>query len=349
MTTFDYANHRASTDWLNFAFRANGHLRSGEVVAVDQRPSRIGTTLTSTFYELDIAYSADFEGNAPSSCLMKVGKPELFSATSAEAAFYDRARSGMPTVGLVASFATAVDESSRSAVILLEDRADCSPPSEWPLPPTQDVCERAVRSLATVHARWWNGPDLKDPSFEKLTYHPMTAEQRSTVLASFFESLGDRLSKDRRMTLENWSDRNDSVMQDRTERINAQTLVHGDAHFWNFLYPADVAKPPLLIDWQSFFVDFAAYDLAYMVALHWFPEHRRRFEKRLLHAYHDELGRQGVEYSFDDLWHDYRLQAACLVFLPIIQWSNNVPALIWWSHLDRAFAAFDDLACRELF
>ena len=348
MTTYEHVNKTASKDWLNFALKANGYLHSGQVVAVDQRISRIGTTLTSTFYQLDITYSSDFEGNVPSSCLMKVGKPEMFSITKAEATFYERARSRGPTEGLLTSFATAVDEPLQSAVILLEDRLDCAAPSEWPLPPTLDNCKRAIRSLANVHGRWWNSAELKDPSFEEQMYHPMTAEQRTLLLSSFFTSLGDRLSPDRRATLENLSDRYDRVLQRHIEQTTAHTLVHGDAHFWNFLYPSDVSLP-VLIDWQSFSANSPAYDLAYMIALHWFRERRQRFEKLLLHAYLEELQKCGINYRFDDLWHDYRLQVAALMFFPIIQWSHKVPPLVWWSHLDRAFAAFDDLACRELF
>jgi hypothetical protein len=36
-------------------------------------------------------------------------------------------------------------------------------------------------------------------------------------------------------------------------------------------------------------VDVATDDLAYMMALHWFPDHRRRFERHLLDHYHTAL------------------------------------------------------------
>jgi len=348
MIGFDHVSSMASSEWLTSELAANGYLLSGRVAAVDQRVSRIGATMTSTFYQLDINYTPDFAGTAPSSCLMKVGYPELFAVTKEEAAFYDRARRNGPTDGLVTAFATAVSEDAQSAVILLEDRVDCHPPSEWPLPPTLDLCERAIRSLATVHARWWNSPELSDPLFERMTDRWMSAEERSKLLSSFFESLSDRLTQSRRTTLENLSDKYPDAVHRRLEQTNFQTLVHGDAHFWNFLYPADASLRPVLIDWQSFSVHFAAYDLAYMIGLHWFPERRERFEEALLHAYHDELHTQGIDYSFDDLWFDYRLQVAGLLFLPIIQWSDKAPALIWWPHLERAFSVFDELDCREL-
>src|SRR5262245_39982233 len=110
MIPFDHLGSRASTEWLTSVLTANGHLYSGEVASVHQQMSRIGTTLTSTFYQLDITYSSDFSGNAPSSCLLKVGMPERFSINKVEAAFYDRAaRLEGRNSGLLTAFATAVD------------------------------------------------------------------------------------------------------------------------------------------------------------------------------------------------------------------------------------------------
>ena len=347
MISFDHASHRASREWLTAALTANGYLRSGEVVAVEQRVSPIAT-ITSTFYELDVTLSPGADGEIPSKLLMKVGKPDLFSVTSAEAAFYERARR-RPPEGVLTGFATAVDEGARSAVIVLANMAEWTAPSEWPLPPTVDVCERAIRSLANVHARWWNSPELSDPLFQKMSYRRMTEAQRNQLLASFFDALGDRLSGPRRATLEMLASDYPGVVLRRRERTQIQTLIHGDAHFWNFLYPSDPALRPVLIDWQSFQCQFAARDLAYMIATHWFPERRARYESMLLHAYRDELEKRGITYGLDDLWLDYRLQVAGLMFFPIVQWSSNkIPAVIWWPHLERTFAAFEDLNCRAL-
>jgi hypothetical protein len=34
--------------------------------------------------------------------------------------------------------------------------------------------------------------------------------------------------------------------------------------------------------------------------------------------------------------------------VPVFQHANKLSALIWWSHLERIFLAFDDLGCEEL-
>jgi hypothetical protein len=49
-------------------------------------------------------------------------------------------------------------------------------------------------------------------------------------------------------------------------------------------------------------------DLAYLLALQWYPERRRGLEVPLFRRYHDELRRRGAAgYGWDDLRADYRL------------------------------------------
>ena len=161
------------------------------------------------------------------------------------------------------------------------------------------------------------------------------------LLATVFPSRGGLIVE---RLLEQYSD----VLKRRIAQTNAQTMVHGDAHLWNVLLPKDTSKEPIWIDWQAWGVHFGAYDLAYMLGLHWFPERRHRFEKQLLESYLLELHLRGINYQLDDLTYDYRLQVAGHVFTPIVHWSMKVPAAIWWPHLDRAFSAFDDLDCHEI-
>ena len=67
-----------------------------------------------------------------------------------------------------------------------------------------------------------------------------------------------------------------------------------------------------LFDWDCWRVDVAADDLAYMLALHWYPDRRRRMEQHLLDSYHAELLASGVRgYDRAELAADYRLAALC--------------------------------------
>ena len=346
MIAFDHVGRRASAEWLTSVLTANGFLRSGEVVEVNQRVSRIGTTLTSEFFLLQMRYSPNHEGNPPADCLMKIGKPELFRATSNEAAFYERARRRGPKDVLLTCFGSAVDESAQSAVILLEVKRDTRAIANWPAFPNIITCEQLVRVLATVHAGWWNDPELESPGGN----HLASAIDRATseMLQPFFDEMDSGLSRERRTTLEQLCDRYPSLLNAHIDATQRQTLAHGDAHFWNFLYPNDATASPLLIDWQACLVQFGAWDLAYMIASHFDLDDRRRAEASLLNTYLAKLYEFGIDYRYDDLWYDYRLLIAGLVFVPIAQRSNGVPAQVWRHYFDHAFSAFDDLGCRDL-
>jgi hypothetical protein len=127
------------------------------------------------------------------------------------------------------------------------------------------------------------------------------------------------------------------------------TVVHGDAHVWNVFLPKDGGGGARLFDWDAWRIDTGTDDFAYMMALHWFSEHRRRDERHLLDEYHRGLLAHGVTgYDCQALGDDYRLSVLWQATTPVWQAANQIPAWIWWPHLDRIFAAIDDLGCREL-
>jgi hypothetical protein len=129
----------------------------------------------------------------------------------------------------------------------------------------------------------------------------------------------------------------------------ALTVVHGDAYTWNFLFPRSGNGPAYLIDWQVWHLDLGARDLAFMIALHWDPGVRQALEVPLLHRYHQELVRQGVNgYSFDDLWLDYRRCVVRNLTFPIILWSRGLSPEAWRRRLECAIAAYRDLRGDEL-
>jgi hypothetical protein len=128
------------------------------------------------------------------------------------------------------------------------------------------------------------------------------------------------------------------------------TLVHGDAHAWNcFLANDAAAAQDVWFDWDNWRIDVGAGDLAYFMALQWYPERRQRFEQRLLAVYRDELAAAGVAgYGRADLQADYRLAVLWQVATPVKQYAGGMPPLAWWSNLERILMAVDDLGCREL-
>jgi len=71
-------------------------------------------------------------------------------------------------------------------------------------------------------------------------------------------------------------------------------------------------------------------------------------EKTLLKGYLKELHRRYIDYNWEDLQIDYRISVIFNLAIPVIQHLEGAPAIIWWDHIERAFAAFEDLDCMEL-
>jgi thiamine kinase-like enzyme len=127
------------------------------------------------------------------------------------------------------------------------------------------------------------------------------------------------------------------------------TVVHGDAHTWNFLFARSGQDVPYLIDWQLWHLDVGPRDLAFMIALHWDRDVRQQLEIPLLRFYHEELIRAGINnYLFEDLLLDYRRCVVRNLTFPIILWARGAQREAWRHRLDFALAAYRDLDAGEL-
>lgn len=265
---------------------------------------------------------------------------ELFPG---EQRFYEDARTA--DLPVAPCFAAIREQDTGATCILLQDLRETHTPTDWPLPPTLERCKQAVGSLAKVHAHWLQqASDALHERDENLSAHV------SELLPAFFAAMGDRLPKERASLLERACSQAPRLKAKRYESGRPVTRIHGDAHFWNVLYPIDSnVGEALLIDWEDWRIDFAAADLAFLIAMHWYPDRRRRYEKALLQDYLSVFcahGARGI--AWDELWQDYRLGHICNAVIPIFQHAAGHAHGSWWSHLERWFLAFDDLDCRDL-
>ena len=69
----------------------------------------------------------------------------------------------------------------------------------------------------------------------------------------------------------------------------------------------------------------------------------------VVRRYHEALLAYGIDnYTFDDLWLDYRRAVVRNLTIPIIFWSRGMQPEGWWHRLECALAAYRDLGCSEL-
>ena len=331
-----------TADWLTQVLHERSALTGGNVSAVERSSTDFMATLSS-LERINVSYSDDSAGPRPGSLLLKTSGGTSFMLGQLEAGFYQRMldldyRAHLPEI-----YAVEVDPDGQVATILMGEVTGVQAATEWPLPPALPTCERAVRSLAAFHSDWRGHPEAGQVWENQVRAGRYGAARLSQLGEALAERLGDALTAPRRELLLHLCDAAPQQAEQRVASGEQVTLAHGDAHFWNILVPQAPEGEVKLIDWQLWGADLPATDLAYMIALHWFAERRAAYEYDLIASYADAAGR-----SLNDVWLEYRHAVAGL--LPrVALYASVVPAWIWWPHLHRAYAAYDDLNCRELF
>jgi hypothetical protein len=243
------------------------------------------------------------------------------------------------------------DEETRDWRLLLEDLSDSHLiATTWPLPPTFAQCETIIEARARFHAHWWDDSRLGAAigSWGDADAADRFLKRLGEKYAQFVDRMGDRLPRERRELYECLLASAPRLLARADSRRNV-TIVHGDAHVWNCFLPRDGAADVRLFDWDSWRLGAGAEDLAYMMAVHWYPDRRRRMEGPLLDRYHAALLAHGVVgYNRRALDDDYRLSALWAIATPVFQAGAGIPPVIWWNNFERILLAVDDLGCREL-
>ncbi|MEO8192920.1 MAG: aminoglycoside phosphotransferase family protein [Gemmatimonadales bacterium] len=339
-----------SPEVLSRLLHSSGALPAGTVTAIDI--DREVETPVSRLAFVTATYSSDSPPGLPHQLVVKspIVSSILPDAGARELEFYRRLA---PTIGsppLARCLATVDAGNGAPETLVLQDLRATHDHPAWPLPPSRVQSERAVETLAHVHAEWWEAYSLGRTfgslhSTESLTE---MVQGIATHLPAFLDARGDAITADSRQILETVFSSSLKPWM-RLVEFRALTVTHGDAHSWNFLFPRSGEGPAVLIDWQLWHIDVGARDLAFMMALHWYPGRRRELEVPLLRLYHEVLLGRGVKgYSFDDLMLDYRLSVVRNLTFPIVLWSRGMNPEAWFHRLECALAAYRDLDCAEL-
>ena len=338
----------AQADYLTEALSRCGVLADGRVRDVVVESSR--ATILSRIVRLRLSYDGA-PGGAPGSVVLKTGLPERTGGDAGprEVAFYTQVATEMPAPPVPRCFDAKWDEEPRAWHLVLEDLTDSHfVLTNWPMPPTLEQSRQILATRARFHAAWWDDPRLGVSIGSWLDPSDPQIPRFAKVFARFADRAGDRLPAERRNLYERLIEQGHRL-NERYHAHRNMTVIQGDAHVWNVFLPQAGGDDVRLFDWPGWRLDVATDDLAYMMALHWFPDHRRRYERHLLDHYHAALLAHGVVgYDRDALADDYRLSVLWQITTPVWQAAYDIPSGIWWHHLERIFLAIDDLGCRDL-
>ncbi|MBX9605167.1 MAG: aminoglycoside phosphotransferase family protein [Gammaproteobacteria bacterium] len=236
----------------------------------------------------------------------------------AEVTFYQAVRPKLDIEAPRALFAR-FDASSLNSIILLHDMRDEVTFCPYDQPMTLELAKSQMRVLATLHAAYYQSPELtttlapwntwedyfaitaKEAGFEQACQRGF-AEARDVVPPALFAH-----------EAEIWPATVEAIaLHSRLPRM----LVHSDVHLKNWY----VAAPDRmgLTDWQCSCKGHWSRDLSYCISTALTVEQRRAWEKELLTYYLELMHAKGVPaIAFDDAWLAYRAQM--------------FPALAWWT------------------
>jgi len=249
--------------------------------------------------------------------------------------------------------------------MIIEDISETheAPSVSPPFPHAKHYCEKAVECLAEIQAFWWDHEDLgtiadnafcfyacEENYFDEKGMRSWFNGQEQT-LHRMVQDTGDSISNRWKELYERVFSFLPEVYLARSKAGNV-TLIHGDAHFHNFMYPKDSEdgkSRTVLIDWSLWGLGIGVQDLAYMMSIFWLPDTRHMRERDLVRRYHDTLLRFGVEnYSWDDCWYDYRLNTFVNLYRILWWWDGIGPFPLWWTTLHNVTLAIEDLNCMEI-
>ena len=313
---------------------------------------------------LDVAYagSAAARATLPTRLVLKQklpGPPGAKPPRALELDFYARIAPSLPSPPVVRCLGARAPSAMSPGFVVLEDlRATHAEPADDEI----DVAP-AVDALARLHAAKWESADRPTWPRGNPTEQSIRAATQwiAARLPAFFDAAGNALDASERRLYQRVFSFASSVSSAPSSASSAptrpwlrlldgraQTLIHGDAHIGNCLFPRDPRGDAYLIDWDRWQADVGARDLAFMM-LHWRPQKRWQHEETLLRRYLAQLEAHGVRgYAWDDLWNDYRSCWIRNLTIPVTRQAEGRPEESWRDALECTIAAVIDLGGEAL-
>ena len=356
---------------LTEIFKKKGIISDGKVTNILKKSSQ--QTTTSNVHFLELEYFKDTQTELISleiavKLTRSTGSVKLLGKLEVE--FYNIIAETMNKMPIPICYDAAFSRITGWGHKILENLSQTHETISLPLnvylPPQRRYCEMAIDTLAELHAFWWDHQKLK--AFSKhahvlYTYKENSFNEKSIIawfnnqkirLKQLLNLLGDRIGKKTKEMLTIIFLKFPQVANARLKKENL-TVIHGDAHFWQFFYPKnidDVKCKAILSDWMMWSVGVGGQDLAYMIGMFLFPKNRHMMEKELIKRYHNNLVKFGVNnFSWDECWYDYRLFNLLNIYRVVWWWSVVSYTLdypFWWGTFNTAMLNIEDLNCMEL-
>lgn len=346
---------QVNPQWLTAVLSESGALQTGRVMGFGVDPGR-GNWSTNAI--LHLQYSAGATGPLPQRLFLKMVKIDLddeFFGPS-EVTYYRRDYVDVPDAPLIHCYHAVYSETEQRYHLLLDDLSQSHLEASTK-EPTLEYGLALAEGLAALHARWWGDRRLNIAPMHPAGHIQRFVDIARPGLAPILRHFTPHLKAHWPALLHDLYANHPQAIIRRTQNDNGFTLIHGDLGCNNILVPRVGNRPLYFIDRQPFNWSLTTwlgvYDLAYAIVLDWESEQRQQFEIPILTHYHSQLAQRGVaDYSWEQLYDDYRLSVAMGVYIATEYcrggFINEDWVSVWLPMLQRSLTACDDLACWQL-
>jgi hypothetical protein len=262
-----------------------------------------------------------------------------------EVAFYRDVRAGVP-VAAPRCYAARFDPTSARFALVLEDlEARGCRFGDITKPCSAEDADAVVTALARMHAGFWESPRFgRDLAW----VHSQPDDPNAGLVARLIKRSIKHVEQAHADLMPEDVRRQGRAVIERRPDLDARlgrgplTLLHGDTHVGNMAF--DGAEP-VFFDWQVLRRGPGMRDVAYFMVTSLPVETRRAHEEQLVRSYVGALKAGGVDLSFDDAWHRYRLHAVdpWIASVVTVAAGGLQAAHIATLGLERSLAALADL------
>jgi hypothetical protein len=237
---------------------------------------------------------------------------------AAEAVFYNRV---LPTLDVRAPHAlfARYDPETFNSIIIMRDLAGQVRFGSHELDLTLEQARSQLRLLASLHARYYESPELRTTLSEFNDWEDYFAI--TVDAAGFGPACARGFAQAEDLIPARLFARADEIWPATLRSVEAhrtlpRTLIHSDVHLKNWYIDADGEMG--LNDWQCSCKGSWGRDLAYAISTALSVQNRRAWERDLVAYYAEQLHAAGApEVDFDTAWRLYR--------------QNLFSALAWWT------------------
>jgi hypothetical protein len=317
-----------SAPWMTEVLRSARILERATVREIDVHAIGEGIGFLSGRARVTIIYD-QAEPGAPATVVVKLPScikagmdfAESTHAYEREIRFYREVAPHTP-IRVPRMFATIMEPADSVFILVMEDLKGLTA-GDQVIGMSRAEVLAAVRTIAPLHAQWWNGERLRAlpwvPSVEQqLEMLGLTPEAIRKAWPMFLETFGESLPPGGRALGERIIHHLDSILAAFVK--GTRTLVHFDYRADNLFIDDLTQKAPIaVVDWQLTMWGLGAYDVARLAGGSLSPTQRGGHHEEIVKCWHQGLMEGGVaDYSSEDAWHDYRLSAIVAMLNPVL-------------------------------